>query len=52
MMALLFFAYYGTTDSQRTCGTGDDNYNRTIGLCDSLGMTDTTLSTSSVSTNF
>lgn len=42
MMAFLFFCYYGTTNSNSICGTGDDwnNYNNN-GLCDSLGMTDT-----------
>lgn len=52
MMALLFYAYYGNTNSQAICGTGSNSYNRATGQCDALGMTDTTSSTSSVSTNF
>ena len=52
IMALLFYAYYGTTNSQGQCGTGSIYSDRKMGQCDSLGMTDTTTSNSSVSTNF
>jgi hypothetical protein len=44
MMALLFYAWYGRTNSQAQCGTGANDYQRTLGTKDSLGMTDTTAS--------
>jgi hypothetical protein len=44
VMALLFYAWYGRTNSQAQCGTGADSYTRTLGTKDSLGMTDTTAS--------
>jgi hypothetical protein len=44
IMQLLFYAWYGRTNSQSQCGTGSDSYTRTLGTKDSLGMTDTTSS--------
>jgi hypothetical protein len=44
MMAMLFYAWYGRTNSQAQCGKGSDSYTRTLGTKDSLGMTDTTSS--------
>lgn len=40
MMAFLFFAYYGNTNSQRICGAGTD-YEKQTGRTNSLGMIDT-----------
>lgn len=42
IMCVLFYAWYGNTNSQAVCGIGSDNYNRTLGVTDKLGMTDTT----------
>lgn len=44
MMAFLFYALYGNTDSQSICGTGDDTQGKTTGGTNSLGMTDTVTS--------
>lgn len=44
MMALLFYAWYGRTNCQAQCGTGANDYQRTLGAKNSLGMTDTTAS--------
>lgn len=41
MMAFLFFAYYGNTNSQRICGAGTNSYEKQTGGTNSLGMTDT-----------
>ena len=41
MMAFLFFAYYGNTNSQRICGAGTDSYKKQTGGTNSLGMIDT-----------
>lgn len=42
IMCVLFYAWYGNTDSQTVCGIGSNSYNRTLGVTDELGMTDTT----------
>ena len=42
IMAFLFMAIYGTTDSQATCGSGIPGYRKLTGSNDTLGMTDTT----------
>lgn len=42
IMCMLFYAWYGNTNSQAVCGSGSNNYNRTLGVTDKLGMTDTT----------
>lgn len=41
MMAFLFFAYYGNTNSQRICGAGTNSYEKQTGGTNSLGMIDT-----------
>lgn len=41
MMAFLFYAYYGNTNSQRICGAGTNSYSKKTGQTNSLGMTDT-----------
>lgn len=41
MMAHLFMAKYGSTNSQAVCGNGIKAYKYTTGLNDRLGMTDT-----------
>lgn len=41
MMAFLFFAYYGNTNSQRICGAGTESYEKQTGGTNSLGMIDT-----------
>ena len=41
MMAFLFYAWYGNTNSQKICGAGTDNYRKTTGQTNSLGMIDT-----------
>lgn len=41
IMSLLFYAYYGTTNSQGVCGSGTTTYPKTTGLTNSLGMNDT-----------
>lgn len=47
IMCLLFYAYYGNTNSQSICGSGGSSYPKTAGNANSLGMTDTTPSNSS-----
>lgn len=42
IMCVLFYAWYGNTNSQAVCGIGLNLYNRTLGVTDELGMTDTT----------
>ena len=42
IMCVLFYAWYGNTDSQAVCGVGSNSYGRTLGVTDQLGMTDTT----------
>ena len=42
MMCMLFYAWYGNTNSQAVCGIGSNSYSRTLGVTDGLGMTDTT----------
>ncbi len=42
IMCVLFYAWYGNTDSQEMCGIGSNSYTRTLGVTDQLGMTDTT----------
>lgn len=41
MMAFLFYAMYGNTNSKAICGSGTDEYKKTTGLTDLLGMVDT-----------
>lgn len=41
IMCVLFYAWYGDTHSQSVCGYGSSSYNRTLGVTDQLGMTDT-----------
>lgn len=41
MMAMLFYAYYGTTDSQAVVGRGVHSYSELTGATNSLGMEDT-----------
>lgn len=41
IMSFLFYAWYGNTNSQKTCGAGTDSYQKTTGETNSLGMTDT-----------
>lgn len=41
MLAFLFYAMYGNTNSQRICGSGTDDFNKTTGQTDVLGMVDT-----------
>lgn len=43
IICFLFYALYGTTNSQAICGSGESSYN-TTGATDSLGMEDTTTS--------
>lgn len=41
MMAFLFYAMYGNTNSQAICGAGTEDVAKTTGQTDSLGMVDT-----------
>ena len=41
LMAFLFYAMYGTTNSQAICGAGTINYPKVTGRSNSMGMTDT-----------
>ena len=41
-MCVLFYAWYGNTNSQDVCGIGSNDHKRTLGVTDKLGMTDTT----------
>ena len=53
IMAFLFYALYGNTNSQAVCGSGTDTYPKTSGATNSLGMTDTTTANgNSMSINF
>lgn len=53
IMAFLFYALYGNTNSQEICGYGTDNYPKTAGGTNFLGMTDTTTANgNSMSINF
>lgn len=42
LMAILFYAYYGHTNCQSLIGSGASSNNKSTGLKNSLGMTDTT----------
>ena len=42
IMCVLFYAWYGNTNSQAVCGIGSSSFSRTLGVTDQLGMTDTT----------
>lgn len=42
IMAFLFYALYGNTNSQAICGSGANSYPKTCGATNTLGMTDTT----------
>ena len=54
LLAFLFYGYYGTLNSQDVCGYGTTTeanntyYAKKTGLCNSLGMTDTTNNTGEV----
>ena len=53
IMAFLFYALYGNTNSQEICGYGTNTYPKTTGGTNSLGMTDTTSTNgNSMSINF
>ena len=54
IMAALFYAYYGNTNSQAIVGSGTNSHTKNSGQTDSLGMTDTIASTNgnSQSINF
>lgn len=53
VMGILFYAWYGNTNSQAICGSGTDAYNKITGQTNSLGMTDTTsVNGNSMSINF
>lgn len=53
IMAFLFYALYGNTNSQAICGSGTSSYPKTAGGTNSLGMTDTTTTNgNSMSINF
>lgn len=41
IMASLFFMWYGTTNSQEKCGSGTDEYRKSCGRTNNLGMKDT-----------
>lgn len=41
IMCVLFYAWYGNTNSQAVCGIGSNSSDRTLGVTDQLGMTDT-----------
>lgn len=41
IMAFLFYAWYGNTNSQKICGAGTNSYQKITGETNSLGMTDT-----------
>lgn len=41
IMAFLYYAMYGNTDSQGTIGSGTDSYAKELGVTSNLGMTDT-----------
>lgn len=53
IMAFLFYALYGNTNSQEICGYGTETYPKISGGTNSLGMTDTTSANgNSMSINF
>lgn len=53
VMAILFYAWYGNTNSQAICGSGTSNFTKETGQTDSLGMMDTTTENgNSMSINF
>lgn len=41
VMAMLFYAWYGHMNAQEQCGYGSNNYRKTTGKTDALGMRDT-----------
>ena len=41
IMAFLFYAWYGNTNSQKLVGAGTNSYNKPTGQTNTLGMTDT-----------
>ena len=41
IMAFLFYAWYGKTNSQAVCGSGTGSYGKSTGQTDALGMDDT-----------
>ena len=54
LLAYLFYGYYGTLNSQDVCGSGtittisNNYYFKKTGLCNNLGMTDTTNDTGEI----
>lgn len=54
LLAYLFYGYYGTLNSQDVCGSGtttvisNNYYSKKTGLCNNLGMTDTTNDTGEI----
>mgnify|MGYP003507011109 CR=1 FL=1 len=42
-MGILFYAYYGNTNSQSICGSGSNSSAKTTGYNDFLGMRDTSI---------
>lgn len=53
VMAILFYAYYGNTNSQAICGSGTNSYEKETGQTNSLGMKDTdSTNGNSMSINF
>lgn len=50
IIAFLFYAMYGTTNSQEAIGTGNSSTSKTCGSSDSLGMVDST--PDNIMTNF
>jgi hypothetical protein len=54
VMAILFYAVYGNTNSQGIIGSGTDSYEKETGQTDSLGMEDTHVETNgnTMSINF
>lgn len=53
MMAVLFYAWYGNTNSQAICGSGTSSYDKSTGQTNILGMRDTNSTNgNSMSINF
>ena len=52
VMACLFYAYYGNTDSSGICGKGDNNYKSNTGKSNNIGMKDTLKSDKLTYVNF
>ena len=53
IMCVLFYAWYGNTNSQAICGAGTSSYTKETGQTNSLGTTDTTSENgNSMSINF